>query len=107
MLAAFGLVAATIYSLWIVQRVFQGRETPAVTMPDLSLREGMMLAAMAAPLLWLGVYPQPLFNAVRPGLAALQQRAVRAPAPMRAALPAPPAAAATDTSDAPAPGGGQ
>ena len=27
-----------------------------------------MLAAMAAPLLWLGLYPQPLFNAVRPSL---------------------------------------
>ena len=78
-LAAFGLVAATIYALWIVQRVFQGRETPAVTMPDLTLREGGMLAAMAAPLLWLGVYPQPVFNAVRPSLAALQRQAVRAP----------------------------
>jgi NADH:ubiquinone oxidoreductase subunit 4 (subunit M) len=79
-LGAVGLVAATIYSLWLVQRVFQGRETPAVSMPDLTLREGAMLAAMAAPLLWLGVYPQPIFNAVRPGLAALQQRAVRASA---------------------------
>ena len=39
-LGAVGLVAATIYSLWIVQRVFQGRETPAVVMPDLTLREG-------------------------------------------------------------------
>jgi hypothetical protein len=53
-----------------------------------------MLAAMAAPLLWLGLYPQPLFNVVRPGLAALQQRAVRAPAPTApgAILLSPPAA---------------
>jgi hypothetical protein len=77
---------------------------------------------MAAPLLWLGLYPQPLFNAVRPGLAALQQRAVRvsAPAASGAVLP-PPAAvsvsstldtaaaqpATADTSGAPAPGGAQ
>jgi hypothetical protein len=81
-----------------------------------------MLAAMAAPLLWLGLYPQPLFNAVRPSLAALQQRAVRAPAPAAsgAVLPPLPAAsvsstldtaaarpAAADTSGAPAPGGAQ
>ena len=78
-----------------------------------------MLAAMAAPLLWLGLYPQPLFNAVRPGLAALQQRAVREPTPLPAAVHAPPAAAGTaaarptapgataDTADAPTPGGAQ
>jgi NADH-quinone oxidoreductase subunit M len=77
-LGAVGLVAATVYSLWIVQRVFQGRETPAVVMTDLSPAEGVMLAAMAAPLIWLGVYPQPVFNAVRPSLTALQQHAVRA-----------------------------
>ncbi|MGD0998860.1 MAG: proton-conducting transporter membrane subunit, partial [Thermoleophilia bacterium] len=91
-LAALGLVAATIYALWLVQRVFQGRETPAVTTTDLTLREGVMLAAMAAPLLWLGVYPQPIFNAVRPGLAALQQQAIRDPAPPPAALVLPPPA---------------
>src|ERR1035437_9154907 len=62
-LGAVGLVAATIYALWLVQRVFQGRETPALALPDLTVREGVMLAAMAAPLLWLGLYPQPLFNA--------------------------------------------
>jgi NADH-quinone oxidoreductase subunit M len=121
-LGAVGLVAATIYALWLVQRVFQGRETPALALPDLTVREGVMLAAMAAPLLWLGLYPQPLFNAVRPGLAALQQRAVRAPTPTApgAILLSPPAASgsstlnaaaaqpvATDTSDAPAPGGAQ
>ena len=99
-LAALGLVAATIYALWLVQRVFQGRETPAVTMTDLTLREGVMLAAMAAPLLWLGMYPQPIFNAVRPSLAALQQQAVRDPAPPPAALVLPPpaiGAAATES----------
>jgi NADH-quinone oxidoreductase subunit M len=85
-LGAVGLVAATVYSLWIVQRVFQGRETPAVVMTDLSPAEGVMLAAMAAPLLWLGVYPQPVFNAVRPSLTALQSHAVRG-------APATPAAA--------------
>ena len=88
-LAAFGLVAATVYSLWIVQRVFQGRETPAAVMPDLTLREAGMLAAMAAPLLWLGVYPQPILNTVRPGLAALQQRAVRAAAAPAGTVAAP------------------
>ena len=93
-LGAVGLVAATIYSLWLVQRVFQGREAPTVTMPDLTVREGAMLAFMAAPLLWLGVYPQPIFNAVRPGLAALQQRAVRAPAAASAAATRPPTVAA-------------
>jgi NADH-quinone oxidoreductase subunit M len=80
-LAAVGLVAATVYSLWLVQRVFQGRETPAMDLPDLSLREGVMLAAMFAPLLWLGVYPQPVISTARPALAALQLRAPRTTAP--------------------------
>ena len=40
-----------------------------------------MLAAMAAPLLWLGVYPQPILNAVAARASPrLQQRAVRTPA---------------------------
>jgi len=103
-LGAVGLVAATVYSLWIVQKVFQGREEPAQRLTDLSPREGVMLAAMFAPLLWLGVYPQPLIDAVKPALAALQthaaqgQTALTAPTPARPATPvAGLAAAATET----------
>ncbi len=105
-LAAFGLVAATIYALWIVQRVFQGRETPAVTMPDLTLREGAMLAAMAAPLLWLGVYPQPIFNAVRPEprRPAAARRARAGDAAARRRAPASAAAQATAAVAAAPPG---
>jgi NADH-quinone oxidoreductase subunit M len=104
-LGAAGLVAATIYSLWLVQRVFQGRETPAMDLPDLSLREGVMLAAMFAPLLWLGVYPQPVISTARPALTALQAHAPRTATPAafaaRVAPPAPPAPPAPQPVTAP------
>ena len=31
-------------------------------LPDLAVREGLMLGAMIVLLLWLGFYPQPVFH---------------------------------------------
>lgn len=58
MIAAFGFVLSTIYSLRMMERVFFGekREGPAIS--DLSAREMGVMIAMAIPLLWLGLYPQ-------------------------------------------------
>jgi NADH-quinone oxidoreductase subunit M len=59
--AALGLVAAPVYALHVVQKVFFG--VPSVKNPaDFGLREmGLMIAMMAATL-WLGLYPQPMLN---------------------------------------------
>jgi NADH:ubiquinone oxidoreductase subunit 4 (subunit M) len=37
-------------------------------LPDLSPREGFMASASMAALLWIGLYPQPLFHVFRPAL---------------------------------------
>jgi NADH-quinone oxidoreductase subunit M len=60
--AAIGVLAATFYALRFVQRVFQGPNSHAWQLPDLAVREGVMLSAMMALLLWLGLYPQPVFR---------------------------------------------
>lgn len=62
--AAIGVLAATFYALRFVQRVFQGPNSHAWQLPDLAVREGVMLSAMMASLLWLGLYPQPVFRLV-------------------------------------------
>jgi NADH-quinone oxidoreductase subunit M len=63
-LAAVGLVPATIYSLWLVQRVFHGPRHAASTAHDLSARELVAQALLVAGILWLGLYPQPVLDSV-------------------------------------------
>jgi NADH-quinone oxidoreductase subunit M len=71
--AALGLVLAAVYSLWMVQRTFQGRPGDgAASLPDLSVRETGILAVLAAAILWLGLYPQPVLDRARPALNTLQ-----------------------------------
>ena len=78
-LAALGLVSATIYSLWIVQQAFHCETPQKWTIPDLSGRETITQAALMVMLLWLGLYPQPVFNATRPAIDHLQQIAPFSP----------------------------
>ncbi len=59
----------------MVQRAFQGPNTHAWQLPDLTPREGLMIGAMIAGLLWLGLYPQPVFNTFGPALDHLQREA--------------------------------
>jgi NADH-quinone oxidoreductase subunit M len=72
--ATAALVLATVYSLWIVQRVFHGPRPQAgrATWSDLSPRETLTLAAMAVALVWLGLFPQPVIDVAAPALAALE-----------------------------------
>ncbi|HEY5211786.1 MAG TPA: NADH-quinone oxidoreductase subunit M, partial [Acidobacteriaceae bacterium] len=60
--AACGVLAATLYALRFVQRVFQGPNLHPWQLSDLAVREGLMLGAMIVLLLWLGLYPQPVFH---------------------------------------------
>ncbi len=56
-IAALGLIAAPVYALHVVQRVFHGPsvgEGPS----DFGLREMSLMIAMAAATLWMGLYPQ-------------------------------------------------
>jgi len=64
--AAGGVVLATIYSLRIVQRVFFGPRSDRARQTDLSLREAAILAVLAAAILWLGLFPQPVLRISQP-----------------------------------------
>ena len=58
-LATTGVVLGAIYMLWMYQRVFLGRVTNDENrgLPDLSLREGLVLLPIAIMIVWLGVRP--------------------------------------------------
>jgi NADH-quinone oxidoreductase subunit M len=74
-LAAAGLIVSTIYSLQIIQRVFHGKWERARATADLNAREVLVLAVLAAGLVWLGVYPQPVIRVATPVLESLTSRA--------------------------------
>ena len=87
--AAVGLVASLTYALALIQRALHGpprepRPNRAALL-DLGVRETTVLAVLTAAIVWLGVYPRPLFNAAAGGLDHLQQAA-----PARAAMSAAP-----------------
>ncbi len=73
--AAAGLVAATIYSLWIVQRAFQGEQRVKWTLHDLSPAHFSVLLAMVLLLVWIGVNPNPLLETSRASVLNMQQSA--------------------------------
>jgi NADH-quinone oxidoreductase subunit M len=72
--AAVGLVAAAVYALSLLQHVFHGRPRTLVRAPDLNGRETGIAAVLAAAILWLGLWPQPLLDLTSGGLANLQPR---------------------------------
>jgi len=61
-LSAFGLILASVYSLWVLQKVFQGSyesgKTDTSKLLDLDRREMVFYLAMMAGLVWMGMYPQ-------------------------------------------------
>jgi NADH-quinone oxidoreductase subunit M len=71
--ATLGLLAATLYGLKLGQSAFQGPNPHHWNLPDMRFREWVILGTMMVCLLWIGLYPQPVLNAVRPSLAAAQQ----------------------------------
>jgi NADH-quinone oxidoreductase subunit M len=59
-LASLGLIAATIYSLRIVQKVFLGKKNTDWAMNDLTIREKAVSALMVVAIVWLGLFPKPV-----------------------------------------------
>jgi NADH-quinone oxidoreductase subunit M len=74
-LGALGILTATLYALRMVQRVFHGENIQRWRLLDLSPREALILAPMIVALLWLGLYPQPIFNTFEPAMNNLQRQA--------------------------------
>jgi len=56
--ASFGLIASTIYSLRIMQRVFYGKKEKEWDIWDFNVREMVMMGSMIIVIVWQGIYPQ-------------------------------------------------
>jgi len=67
-LAALGLVAAAIYSLRFIQGVFHGKVGEREGHSDAGSVEMLVLSALTAALIFIGVYPQPVLDAAKPAL---------------------------------------
>lgn len=63
--AALGVVAATAYSLRIMQKVFLGKSLNDKALSDLSMREKFILIPLVVAIIWLGLFPQPIFTTVK------------------------------------------
>jgi len=74
-IATAGLVAATVYSLWIIQRVFHGERREQWTLPDLTGVQTGVMAALIAALLWIGLYPSPVLDAAKGAILEMQRSA--------------------------------
>lgn len=72
-IAAAGIVGATVYSLWIVQRVFHGPNERQWKIPDFSVREMAVMSVLMLSLVWLGLHPQPVLNTSRQAIGNLKK----------------------------------
>ena len=77
-LAALVILLGAAYSLWLVRRVVFGAAVRAEVRAfrDLSPREGVVLGALALPVLALGLWPAPLLEWMAPAVAQLVEQAV-------------------------------
>ena len=67
-LASLGLIAATIYSLRILQKVFYGNKNKDWKMNDLTVREKLVSASLVIVIIGIGLFPQPVLNIAKPAL---------------------------------------
>jgi NADH-quinone oxidoreductase subunit M len=63
-LASLGIVLGAAYLLWLYQRVFWGPlDNPAnKTLLDVNRRELGLATALVVVMVWIGIYPKPLFD---------------------------------------------
>ena len=75
-IAALGLITGAVYSLIAMQKVFQGSSEEKRNLIDIGGRELWALIPLIIGLIWLGVYPQTIFDRVDPVLSSLFQHTV-------------------------------
>ncbi|MBA3577642.1 MAG: NADH-quinone oxidoreductase subunit M [Sphingomonas sp.] len=78
--ATTGIVLGAAYMLWLYWRIAFGvaRTPQAAAMSDLSAREWVLLAPIAAVVLWMGVYPESFMRPMRADVGRLLERIERA-----------------------------
>ena len=77
---ATGIILGAAYMLYLYWRIAFGmqKNADAAAMPDLSVREWLMLGPIAAAVLWMGVYPESFLAPMRADIQALDARVARA-----------------------------
>ncbi|MEA3013443.1 MAG: NADH-quinone oxidoreductase subunit, partial [Sphingomonadales bacterium] len=78
--ATTGIILGAAYMLWLYWRIAFGaaRTAEAAALPDLGKRELLILAPIAAAVLWMGVYPESFMAPMRADVDALLARIERA-----------------------------
>jgi NADH-quinone oxidoreductase subunit M len=66
-----GVVFAAAYMLRLVQGVLWGPAQSERTLPELTMREWLILLPMAILVVWLGVYPEPFLAPLHGSVATL------------------------------------
>ncbi len=71
-----GIILGAAYMLYLYRRVVFGvqKNADAAAMPDLNGREWLMLAPIAAAVLWMGIYPESFIAPMRQDIAMLDAR---------------------------------
>ena len=69
------LVLAAAYTLWMVQRVYLGpiANDNVRSLRDINLRETVVLCVLGLSVLWMGVYPKPIMQAMDASVVKLTQ----------------------------------
>ena len=75
--AATTMVFGAAYTLWMVKRVYFGAvaNDSVASLTDIDAREFAMLAALAIPVLWMGVYPKPFTDVMHVSVTELLKHA--------------------------------
>ncbi len=67
--AAVGVILAALYLLWAYQRVFHGEpDEENRRFPEMSWREGLVMAPLLGLIVFLGVYPRPVLDRMAPSV---------------------------------------
>ena len=69
-IATSGVVLAAAYMLWMFRRVMFGpiEHDENRGLLDLDLREKIVMVAIAVPIVWIGVYPEPFLRRIEPSV---------------------------------------
>jgi len=72
-IATFGLVFASVYSLIMMQRAYYGEAKSKEPLPGMSVREFATIGVLVVLLVLLGVYPQPILDTSHAAMSNIQQ----------------------------------
>ncbi len=72
-IATFGLVFASVYSLVMMQRAYYGAPKSETPLRGMSPREFLMIMVLVVLLVLLGVYPQPILDTSHTAMSNIQQ----------------------------------